>query len=280
MQESKSHQASAKARGPRRRIFTGAVAVVGSAGLAAAVLLPSGTALAAYQQSTPSTGSTSGTIDVSTAIALTSLTGTFTLTGSPGDTVSTASYPAVLATGDDPVTGLPLTAALLANPGDPVNFFVMTNNTTGYNVTVTPATNDFTRLVGSVNPLLPVNVTTNPGVATQLGSFPATDLNVRETPWANTAAGQAAGTDPDTYPNTITYPLGGSLGGGATAGWLPLGDAATPVTVWNQTGPSIAGTVGTPGDGDPHQNDYAMTIPAVPGNVYSLTVDYVATTNI
>jgi hypothetical protein len=123
-------------------------------------------------------------------------------------------------------------------------------------------------------------VTTNPGVATQLGSFPATDLNVRETPWANTAAGQAAGTDPDTYPNTITYPLGGSLGGGATAGWLPLGDAATPVTVWNQTGPSIAGTVGTPGDGDPHQNDYAMTIPAVPGNVYSLTVDYVATTNI
>jgi hypothetical protein len=261
MQESKSHQASAKARGPRRRIFTGAVAVVGSAGLAAAVLLPSGTALAAYQQSTPSTGSTSGTIDVSTAIALTSLTGTFTLTGSPGDTVSTASYPAVLATGDDPVTGLPLTAALLANPGD-------------------PATNDFTRLVGSVNPLLPVNVTTNPGVATQLGSFPATDLNVRETPWANTAAGQAAGTDPDTYPNTITYPLGGSLGGGATAGWLPLGDAATPVTVWNQTGPSIAGTVGTPGDGDPHQNDYAMTIPAVPGNVYSLTVDYVATTNI
>ncbi len=115
MQDSKPNQTHAKVRGRRRRIFTGGVAVVGSAGLAAAVLLPAGPALAAYQAGTPSLGSSVASVTVGSAIALTINTPTFTLgTGVPGD-------------------------SLLTTPAT-VTMNVYTNNRTGYSVTVQAVT--------------------------------------------------------------------------------------------------------------------------------------------
>ena len=246
MQEIKSHQAHARARGPRRRIFTGAVAVVGSAGLAAAVLLPSGTALAAYQlrDQGPSntTGSTTGEVDVTTAIALTDLTTTVLLTGAPGDTVTTA--PATLTGGPG---GIPTTASDVA-------FDVMTNNATGYNVTVAPATTDF-----GYNPVTVDTVTTY----TAESLFPATALTVEETPGVH-----GAGT------NTVA------------TGFLALIDPTHPVTVYDQTVPSVAAAAGrtsttfVSGDGDALSNEYSLTIPNAPGHAYFLVLNYVATTNI
>jgi hypothetical protein len=113
MQESKSHQAHAKARSPRRRIFTGAVAVVGSAGLAAAVLLPSGPALAAYQAKAGT--NTQISIVVGSDISLSGVTPSFSFNG-------TGNSP--LAPGDTPT---PVTGAVTMN--------VYTDDANGYNVT-------------------------------------------------------------------------------------------------------------------------------------------------
>ncbi|MGA2831378.1 MAG: hypothetical protein ABSF03_35330, partial [Streptosporangiaceae bacterium] len=142
MQGSKSHQAHAKARGPRRRIFTGAVAVAGSVGLAAAVLLPSGPALAAYQQGAAAPPDSSiVSVVVGPAIELTDVTPAFSLGG-------TTALP--LLPGDTP-----------APVPDAVTMNVFTNNTTGYNVNVVPMSNMWT--------------------ANSSETIPASDLSVQNT---------------------------------------------------------------------------------------------------
>lgn len=116
MQQTKSDQAHAKAGSRRPRIPGKGIAVIGTAGLAAAILLPAGPALAAYQLPavTPN-GSSVGSVTVGSAISLTALTGTFSLgTAVPGDTPA-------------PVIGA-------------VTMDVYTNNASGYNVTVQAAT--------------------------------------------------------------------------------------------------------------------------------------------
>lgn len=86
------------------RMLTAGRLGVTAIGIAVIALVPATQALAAS-----SPGTTQANVDVSSAIALTSLTPSFTLTGLPGDTV----------TDDGAVT-----------------MTVLTNNSTGYNVTV------------------------------------------------------------------------------------------------------------------------------------------------
>jgi large repetitive protein len=99
-------------------------------GLGAVAILPAGQALAAT-----SPGTTIANVDVTGAIVLSNLTPSFTLTGSVGDS--------------------PFEIGA-------VTMNVFTNNTTGYNVTVQPATN-----------LL--------GTGSNTDTIPAADLSVRET---------------------------------------------------------------------------------------------------
>ena len=154
MQDGKSHQAHAKARSPRRRIFTGAVAVAGSTGLAAAVLLPSGTALAAYQQGPASdtASSTIATVTVATAIGVSAVT-------------PQAGWTAPFVPGDTPPA---LTSA--------VTMVVFTNDTAGYNVTVVALSNLTNQNDGDTIPAADLSVQNTAGTnsqnTTDLGYMP------------------------------------------------------------------------------------------------------------
>ena len=95
---------------------------MGSAGLAAAVLLPSGTALAAYQQPPPGTAATPSsvaTVTVTEAILISGLPTTIPLSGAPGD-----------------------------SPTSTVGYNVYTNDPTGYSVNVLATAGN---LVGTTN---------------------------------------------------------------------------------------------------------------------------------
>jgi hypothetical protein len=173
----------------------GAAAV--GAGLVVAAFLPAGQAVAAIDPSSP--GTTVANVDVGSAIVLSNLTPSFTLTGFPGD-----------------------------SPQDlnAVTMNVETNNSTGYNVTVTPEA-----------PVLS-------GTGTNPDTIPVSDLSVREH-------------------TTGTY--------AALSGDTP----AVPVTVYNQATRSAVDT------GDNLSNDYEFNtpIPNVRTDTYSVTLDYVASTN-
>ena len=77
------------------------------------------------------TGNTTANVDVSSAITLTNLTASFTLTGSPGTT---------------PTTG-----------GSPVSMTVTTNNFAGYDVTVVPSTLNLTGAISGNTDVIPSN---------------------------------------------------------------------------------------------------------------------------
>jgi len=183
MQETKSHQAHAKARSPRRRILTGAVAVAGSAGLAAAVLLPAGPALAAYQAKADTNPQVSTNTQISivigSAISLSAVTPSFSFNG-------TGTAP--LGPGDTPA---PVIGAVTMN--------VYTDNTTGYNVTA-EALSDLAA----------------PSPDTE--TIPAIDLSVEDTDTANTLSDNsayqplgAAGTETPVYSQTGQSADGGDL---------------------------------------------------------------------
>ncbi len=166
MQDGKPNETHAKVRGRRRRIFTGGVAVVGSAGLAAALMLPSGSALAAYQQTGPSPdGSSIASVVVGSAISLTDNTPTFQLgtTGStlPGDTLT----------------------------ADPVTLTVYTNNVSGYNVTVQAAT-DMT--ASGTTDIIPATDLSVEDLATTDTKNTATDKNAYVPITAATSVGPPA----------------------------------------------------------------------------------------
>jgi hypothetical protein len=129
MRQTPSHPPDTRGshRGTAAFRLSAAALVVGMA----AAALPVVPALAASAASDPSaTGTTTANVDVSSGIALTDLTPSFTLAGLPGDT----------ATEDGAVT-----------------MNVMTNNATGYNVTVQAA---------------------GPDIADNANNIPVTDLQV------------------------------------------------------------------------------------------------------
>ena len=202
---SMSDLSSAKAGSRRRPALAGGIAAA-VLGVAAMAVLPAGQALASSQAGSanvrlaadnPSSGdSTTANVAVSPAILLSNLTPSFTLTGVPGD---------------KPVD----IAAVTMN--------VLTNNSTGYNVTVQA---EAANLVGT---------------GSNADTIPVTDLSVEETT------------------------------GGA---YLAL-SATAPVLVHNQTTRSV----GAPGD--LLSNDYKFNtgIPDVHSDTYSVTLDYVASTN-
>jgi hypothetical protein len=164
----------------------------------AGLMCTTGQALAAPTADPDSTGTTVANVDVGAAILLSGLSASFTLSGLPGE-----------------------------SPEDigAVTMNVLSNNASGYNVTVEPAGPDF------------VGTTGNDDV------IPVGDVSVKET-----------GQDTGSY-QALTPGL--------------------PVTVYSQDTRSA-----TP-DGDPLSNDYAFTtpIPDVHNDVYSVTLDYVASTN-
>lgn len=121
-----AHLANAPLRGKRivgRCLGTAAVVA------AAVIAFPATQALAAPVASVP--GTTSANVDVSTAIALTGLTPSFTLAGLPGDTPT--------------VNGA-------------VTMTVMSNNATGYNVTVQAAGPNLTDVAGDNIPVTDLQV--------------------------------------------------------------------------------------------------------------------------
>ena len=212
MQHTKSDQAHAKAGGRRHRTFTGAVAVVGTVGLAAAVLLPAGPALAAYQQA-PS--DTPISITVTSSITLSGLTtphdfGTFASGETPG---------AVLGA---------------------VTMDVSTNNGTGYNVTVAPATALWT--------------TGDEGIGDPVTGFSTTNLSVEDADTGNTILGyQPLGAPAPATPVTVYNRDDPSNGvGGGTDGADHLSN----------------------------NYEFNTAIPNVPGGAYSVGLDYVATSNL
>ncbi|MGA2827745.1 MAG: hypothetical protein ABSF03_16730 [Streptosporangiaceae bacterium] len=176
MQESKSNQARAKVGGRRPRILGKGIAIVGTAGLAAAVLLPSGTALAAYQAGPSPDGSSTGSVTVTSAISLVDNTATIFLgSGAPGDSLTGSAAPATMT--------------------------VYTNNATGYNVTVQAATD-----------LTDAAVTTDTIPATDLSveDLATTDTNNTASDSGGfvalpTAADVLVGTPPTAAPPLIVY---------------------------------------------------------------------------
>jgi hypothetical protein len=193
-----SDMTRAKPRNRRWPAYVGRLgAAAVSAGLVVATALPAGQAAAATDPN--DTGSTIANVEVGSAIVLSNLTPSFTLSGLPGDTPEDI-------------------AAVTMN--------VETNNSTGYNVTVAPEA-----------PVLS-------GTGTNPDTIPVSDLSVRET-------------------TTGTYAA------------LSAATPAVPVIVYNQDTRSAVGT------GDDLSNDYEFNtpIPNVRTDTYSVTLDYVASTN-
>jgi hypothetical protein len=160
------------------------------------MLLATGLALTASVGSASmadsSSGNTTANVAVNSSITLSGLTSSFTLSGDPNSTVTSNGV---------------------------VTMNVLTNNLTGYNVTVQAAAAVLSGSGGNAD------------------SIPISDLRVRET-------------------------------GGLA--FVPLSNLA-PVTVHAQITPSGA-------SGDNLSNDYRVVIPFVSADTYSVTLDYVAST--
>jgi hypothetical protein len=136
------------------------------------------------------TDTTTANVSVSSLITLTDLTGSFTLTGAPGDTVTTSS---------------------------PVTMTVKTNNFAGYSVTVEPAGTTMDPAIAGNTDTIPTTSLLVRGPS-QSGSFtaltPGTPLEVRRKTSASAEAGDSVSNDyrmtipfvrPDTYSATLNY---------------------------------------------------------------------------
>ncbi len=162
-----------------------AVAVVCTAVSVAAATVPgSGVASAA-----DATDSTTANVVVGGVITLTALSNSFTLSGNPGQTVTTAT---------------------------PVTMTVTTNNATGYSVTVEPASPDLTGALPGNTDTIPTTLLqvreTGGGAFTALDPTTPTQVFTSNTPSA--ADGDTISNDyqitipfvqPDTYSGTLNY---------------------------------------------------------------------------
>jgi hypothetical protein len=136
-------------------------------------------------------GTTTANVTVSTAISLTGLTDSFTLSGAPGDT---------------PTTG-----------GTPVTMTVTTNNFAGYSVTVEPAAATLDPAIAGNTDTIGTDLLQVRGSA-QAGAYtaltPGTPLEVARKTSASAEAGDTVNNDyrltipfvrPDTYSGTLNY---------------------------------------------------------------------------
>jgi hypothetical protein len=137
------------------------------------------------------TDTTTANVTVSTAITLSGLTDSFTLSGAPGDT---------------PTTG-----------GTPVTMTVTTNNFAGYSVTVEPAATTLDPAISGNTDTIATTLLQVRGPA-QAGSYtaltPGTPLEVATKASASAEGGDSVSNDyritipfvrPDTYTGTLNY---------------------------------------------------------------------------
>jgi hypothetical protein len=179
--------AMANARGRRVRKAAGAFAGAAFVVSGVAMLIAQGTA--ADAASAP--GTTQANVDVTNGITLSGLTPSFTLSGGPGTTVT---------------------------QNGAVTMTVLTNNATGYQVTVQAEAAHLT------------------GTGLNTDTIPITNMSARET--------------------------GGSFGTVSNLYALHLYDQSTPSAL----------------GGDHLSNDYQVNIPDISSDTYSVTLDYVAST--
>lgn len=170
----------------KRPLILGSLVAAASLGLLA---------FPALAQAVPGpTGSTQANVVVASAISLTGLTDAFTLTGVPGDSVSTGTL----------------------GQSDDVSMLVTTNNATGYSVTVTSATST---LVGSITgagaesiPIGALKVTSSPASSASLDSVAPVTVHSqggRSAAGGDTITNHFSLTIPfvqsDTYSATLNY---------------------------------------------------------------------------
>lgn len=166
----------------RRLVRRAVAAAAGAAALTAGI---AGAASAANN------GSTTANVVVESAITLTGLTPSFTLTGIPGQVVTTVSQTQT------------------------VRYNVATNNTAGYSVTVTPAANALTASTSGNSDTIPVTdlyVTRDGGYTAFIDS--STPIVVHTSTGPTTSAGDDLNSDlglqipyvkNDTYSATLNY---------------------------------------------------------------------------
>lgn len=163
--------------------------ILGSLVAAASVVLLAFPALAQADPGVTSGGSTTANVDVASAITLTSLTESFTLSGIPAEIVTTGATP--------------------------VTMTVWTNNTQGYTVTVQAATGS---LVGAIPgntdviPIADLQVTNSVGDLTDMSAATPVTVNAKTGPSLETGDNLSNGysmTIPfvaqDTYSGTLNY---------------------------------------------------------------------------